>query len=115
MEPDVNSQDVNEKEDLQEQSIGSDNGVESSDKKAKSNEPEKGGVKKDLVVPHKNIELDTGDLKVRIRSRWWQFWYVCFLRKREPRIYCTWRLPKHPPPPPPDNLYDVPVSSNTRS
>lgn len=24
----------------------------------------------------KSIELDAGDLKVRIRGRWWQFWYV---------------------------------------
>ncbi|KAF5370179.1 hypothetical protein D9757_010634 [Collybiopsis confluens] len=42
--------------------------------------------------PGKNIELDTGELKVRIRSRWWQFW-----------------LPKNLPPPPPDNLDDAPI------
>ncbi|KAJ3872779.1 ABC protein [Lentinula edodes] len=40
----------------------------------------------------KSIELDAGDLKVRIRGRWWQFW-----------------LPKNLPPPPPDTLNDVPV------
>ncbi|GAW05470.1 ABC protein [Lentinula edodes] len=40
----------------------------------------------------KSIELDAGDLKVRIRGRWWQFW-----------------LPKNLPPPPPETLNDVPV------
>ncbi|KAJ3794573.1 ABC protein [Lentinula aff. detonsa] len=40
----------------------------------------------------KKIELDTGNLKVRIRSKWWQFW-----------------LPKNIPPPPHENLEDVPV------
>ncbi|KIK55762.1 hypothetical protein GYMLUDRAFT_831145 [Collybiopsis luxurians FD-317 M1] len=49
-------------------------------------------IGKTVETPGKNIELDTGDLKVRIRGRWWQFW-----------------LPKNTPPPPPDNLDDVPV------
>lgn len=54
--------------------------VESLDKKeaesqlGKSNKT--GTPNTDSVLPHKNIELDTGDLKVRIRSRWWQIWQV---------------------------------------
>lgn len=24
-----------------------------------------------------NIQLDSGELQVRIRTKWWQLWYVC--------------------------------------
>lgn len=76
--------DVNEKSELHEKSSedAENHEVENLDKKDPESQLGKSDASKlpktDSGLPHKNIELDTGDLKVRIRSRWWQVWQVYY-------------------------------------
>ncbi|KAF9074671.1 ABC protein [Rhodocollybia butyracea] len=93
MSPDVNA---NSLQGMQKQSLDDSENVKAGIGVSGSGKEEsEEGVKVKVDQNHtteKNIELDTGNLKVRIRSRWYQFW-----------------LPKRAPPPPPGSLNDAPV------
>lgn len=89
MSPNVNS---NSLQGMQKQSIDiSENvnaviGVSVSGKEEESEDSEEIKVDQNYTT-EKIIELDTGNLKVRIRSRWYQFWCVSIPANIEQTIH----------------------------